>query len=308
MKAKSLNGCNIKAKRKSGIREIKRKEKVFLLVMLAIPIIHWFVFWLYVNLDTILLAFQTKTGTWTLDNFKSIFYDFKKGEGISIAVTNTLKYFANNLLILILALFISYFMYRNIKGTKFFRIIFYLPGIISAVALTTVYSDFISPTGAYGALMKLLGKQSEIKEFLADSRYATKAILIYCIWTGFGTNLLLFTGAMKRIPTEVIESCKLDGCSMIREFFQINLPLIWPTISTIIILNCTSLFAASGPILLFTYGNYKTTTIGFWIFRYVYEYNNYNIVSAAGLLFTCIGVPFILLVRKLIDKVPTAEY
>lgn len=299
--------CNTKLKKKTGIREIKRKEKWFLLIMLTIPVIHWFVFWLYVNFDAILLAFQTKTGELSLTNFELLFHDLKKGEGISIALQNTLKYFLNNLLILTLALFISYFMYRNIKGTRFFRVVFYLPGIISAVALTTVYSDFIGPSGAYGALMKLLGK-TEIKQFLADSRYATNAILIYCIWTGFGTNLLLFTGAMKRIPTEVIESAKLDGCSMLREFFQIILPLIWPTISTIIILNCTSLFSASGPILLFTEGNYKTTTIGYWIFDYVYNYNNYNIVSAAGLLFTCIGVPFILIIRKLIDKVPTAEY
>ena len=40
----------------------------------------------------------------------------------------------------------------------------------------------------------------------------------------------------------------------------------------------------------------------------VYQYHNYNIVSAAGLVFTCIGVPFILLVRKLVEKVPSAEY
>lgn len=292
----------------NGMREMKKKQNVFLFVMLIIPILHWFVFWLYVNFDTILLAFQTKTGSWTTNNFQMIFHDLKKGEEISIALVNTLKYFVNNLVIMVLALFISYFMYRNIKGTRFFRVVFYLPGIISAVALTTVFSDFISPNGAYGALMRLLGKGDEIKEFLANSKYATNTILIYCIWTGFGTNLLLFTGAMKRIPIEVIESSKMDGCGMLREFFTIILPLIWPTISTLIILNCTSIFTASGPILLFTYGEYKTTTIGFWIFRYVYEYNNYNIVSAAGLLFTCLGVPFILIVRKLIDKVPTADY
>ena len=40
----------------------------------------------------------------------------------------------------------------------------------------------------------------------------------------------------------------------------------------------------------------------------VYTYNNYNVVAAAGLFFTCVGVPFILLVRWLIDKVPAVEY
>ena len=113
---------------------------------------------------------------------------------------------------------------------------------------------------------------------------------------------------MKRIPVSLMESAELDGCPMFRSLIEIILPLIWPTISTLIILNCTSIFSASGPILLFTKGLYETTTIGYWIFDMVYNFNNYNIVSAAGLFFTCIGVPFILLIRWLIDKIPTAEY
>ena len=113
---------------------------------------------------------------------------------------------------------------------------------------------------------------------------------------------------MSRIPVSLIESAKLDGCSFVREISDIILPLIFPTISTLLVLNCTSIFSASGPILLFTQGKYKTTTIGYWIFDMVYTYNSYNMVSAAGLFFTCIGVPFILLVRWLIDKVPAADY
>ncbi|MGN1062528.1 MAG: carbohydrate ABC transporter permease, partial [Candidatus Scatosoma sp.] len=277
-------------------RALKRKQTVFLIAMLAVPVLHWLIFWLYVNVSSILLAFQTKQGVWTLNNFSTLFHEFQTGGTIAIALKNTLRYFCNNLLIMAIALAISYFMYRGLKGSKAFRIIFYLPGIISSVALTTVFAEFISSaeTGAYGTVMRLLGKQDEMRQFLADSSLATETILFYCVWTGFGTNILLFTGAMRRIPVSLIESAQLDGCGMLREVFVIILPLIWPTVSTLIVLNCTSIFSASGPILLFTQGKYKTTTIGYWIFDMVYNYNNYNIVSAAGLFFTCIGVPFIL--------------
>lgn len=296
-----------KKKKKSAKNARKRKKTIFLIVMLCIPVLQWLIFWLYVNINSILLAFQTKTGEWTFNNFNSLFHELSTGGTIMVALLNTLKYFATNLVIMVLALFISYFFYRHIKGTRVFRVIFYLPGIISSVALTTVFAEFIAPAGALGNILEWLGVE-EVPELLADSRYATKTIIFYCIWTGFGTNVLLFTGAMKRIPISLIESAQLDGCSMLHEFFSIILPLIWPTISTIIILNCTGLFAASGPILLFTQGKWQTTTIGYWIFDMVYNYNNYNMVSAAGLFFTCIGVPLTLLIRWLIDKIPTAEY
>lgn len=288
---------------------LKKGQTAFLTTMLAIPILHWLVFWLYVNLNSIFLAFKTKVGEWSLSNFKVLFHDLASPDSsLFVGLCNTLKYFLNNVCVIMpLALAISYFMYRRIKGTKSFRIIFYLPGVISSVALTTVFENVLAPTGPFGEICRLAGV-TDVPELLANSRYATKTILFYCVWTGFGTNMLLFTGAMSRIPVSLIESAKLDGCSFVREISDIILPLIFPTISTLLVLNCTSIFSASGPILLFTQGKYKTTTIGYWIFDMVYTYNSYNMVSAAGLFFTCIGVPFILLVRWLIDKVPAADY
>lgn len=295
-------------KRKKGIAPGRRGQTLFLTVMLVVPIVQWAIFWLYVNIQTILLGFQTKIGEWSFNNFEMLFYELgTAGSNINTAVLNTLRYFATNVcVIMVLALVISYFMFRQIKGVRVFRIIFYLPAIISAVAMTTVFDNFIAPTGPVGYIFELLGK--EAPEFLADSSTATSTILFYTVWTGFGTNILLFTGAMSRVPMSVLESAKLDGAGMGREIVSIILPLIWPTISTLLILNCTSIFSASGPILLFTSGGYDTTTIGYWIFDMVYNYNSYNMVSAAGLFFTCIGVPFIMLVRWLIEKIPAVEY
>ncbi len=295
-------------KRKRGLTPSKRGQTLFLTVMLIVPIVQWAIFWLYVNIQTILLGFQTRIGEWTLSNFRQLFYELgTAGSNINTAVLNTLRYFATNVcVIMVLALIISYFMFRQIKGARVFRIIFYLPAIISTVAMTTVFENFIAPTGPVGYIFESLGR--EAPELLADSSTATNTIIFYTVWTGFGTNILLFTGAMSRVPMSVLESAKLDGAGMGREIVSIILPLIWPTISTLLILNCTSIFSASGPILLFTSGGYGTTTIGYWIFDMVYNYNSYNIVSAAGLFFTCIGVPFIMLVRWLIEKIPAVEY
>lgn len=288
---------------------MKNSQRIFLFTMLIVPIVHWLIFWLYMNFNAILLAFQNSVGEFTLINFSNFFRELTvAGSQISIAVKNTLIYFLNSILVIMpLALFISYFFYRKIAGYRAFRIIFYMPGIISAVAMTSAYANFLLPTGPFGALCKMLNIEN-VPELLENSKYATWSIVFYCIWTGFGTNVLLFSGAMSRIPLEVIESARIDGCPTSVEIFKIILPLIWPTLSSVIIFACTGLFTASGPILLFTKGKYGTTTIGYWIFDMVYQYQNYNIVSAAGLVFTLVGLPFILTVRKVVDKISSAEY
>ena len=95
---------------------------------------------------------------------------------------------------------------------------------------------------------------------------------------------------------------------------NIVIPLIFPTVSTMMILSLTGIFGAGGPILLFTNGDYNTSTLGFWIFQQVYGTGaiggtgNYGPVSAAGLVFTLIGFPIIMVVKKLLDKVPDVEY
>ena len=104
------------------------------------------------------------------------------------------------------------------------------------------------------------------------------------------------------------DRAKLDGCGPGRELVSLIIPLLWPTISTQVILQLTGLFGSSGPILLFTQGAYETTTLAYWIFDSIYTYGNYNAVSAAGLCCTVVGVPIILGIRWLIERIPAVEY
>lgn len=295
--------------KKIGAKKNKRLDLIFIIVMLAAPVCHWLVFWLYVNINSILMAFQTPLGEWSLNSIKGVFLEMKLGDSdLRIALQNTLLYFTKDVLMLFFQLFIAYFLYKKITGYKAFRIAFYLPSIISGVAMATMFSNIIAPSGPVGIVLKGIGM--EVPEFLADSRYATWTIMFYTIWLGWGGNMLILGGALARVPVDVLESARLDGISPFREVWQMILPLVWPTVSTLLILNITGLFGASGPILLFTKGSYKTTTIGYWIFEQVYEVGAgaYNTVAAAGLLFTMVGVPVIMFVKWLMEKIPAVEY
>lgn len=292
------------------------KKNMFLTGILALPVMNWFVFWLYVNLSSFVLAFKDNNGRWSLINFKLFWSELTSlyGETLGVGAVNTAKYFGLNLFVILpLSLFISYFIYKRIKFYKLFRVVFFLPSIISGVVLTSVYSNMISPSGPIGQILQVLGIHMPAEGFLMNVETATNAILVYCLWTGFATKVTLLSSAMSRVPIEVLESSRLDGCTAFRELFSMILPLIWPSISTLVILELTSIFAASGPILLFhPDGGYGTMTISFWIFSKVYgtnsATNNYGLVSCMGLVFTCIGVPIILFIRRLIEKIPSAEY
>lgn len=307
-----------KPKKEGSLNRNKRNQTIFIVVMLAIPAVHWLVFWLYINIQTIALAFQdVRTSAFTFDNFKQVWTQLTSpvNNSIGIALKNTLKYFGTTVLINIpLSLVISFFIYKRIAGYKFFRIMFYLPAIISGLSLVTAYTEFINPNGPLGAIVKFFGGTPNSRSALGRPETATTAILIYFIWTGFTTNVLLFTGGMSRIPVDILEAAKLDGCGPARELTTILFPLIWPTFSTQLIFTMTGLFNSTGPILLFTNGQYETSTLAFWIFSQVYGNGvvggsgTYNLVSCAGLCFTIAGVPLILLARKLVNKVDAVEY
>lgn len=289
--------------KKSSLKKFNRAKYIFIFLMLLIPVLNFLIFFVYANFKSILFAFQLPDGTFTLKNFEWVFQDMIRGESIFLeAILNTLKFFLLNLLVIFpLSLFLGYFIYKKIFMYKWFRVIFFLPSIISAVVLTTVFKMMIGPDGPLVAILEAMGV-SNIPEFLANPNTALSTIMVYCVWTGFGTNIILLGGAFARIPKDTLEQAKLDGVGPFRELFQIMIPMIWPTISTMLIFLVVGLFGAGGPILLLTKGAYNTQTISYWIFEQVNDFKSFNQPAAAGLILTVIGVPIVLVVKKLIEK------
>lgn len=308
----------MKAKRVSSK---KRGELIFLIAILAIPTIQWLIFWLYVNMSSFTLAFQNPMSEWSLINF-TMFLDSLKspyGDTVGRSIINTLKYWTAGITIIFpLSIIIAYYIFKKVMFYKFFRIMFFFPSIITGIILVSVYNMVITPNGLWDSVLKLFGQSVPQWGYLNDETTATKAILVFYVWVGFGANVILIGSAMSRVPDTVLEAAKLEGCGHFREIVQIILPLIWPTLSTIILLSFTGFFSASGPILLFApEGHAGTSTLSFWIFKQVFgggEFGqpggtqNYGLVSATGLVFTVIWVPVILFIRWFFERMPAVEY
>ncbi len=320
------NSARVRAPRQNPNGTVKtmsaqKQKTITLFVLLTIPVIHWLVFWFYINIQTIVLAFlDTREGTFTFANFGEIWdkiiHPTSSANSVGTALINTLRYFSVSIFVnMPICLVIAYFFYKRIMGYKFFRIVFYLPAIISSMVLVTAYKEFIDPLGPVGKIIELFGGKPNPKSLLEREETVTSTIMVYYILTSFTTNVLLFQGAMSRVPIEVIEAAKMDGCGPARELISIIFPIIWPTFSTQLIFAFSGIFNSSGPILLFTNGDMGTTTVSFWIFRQVYGADggyggtgDYNLVSAAGLIFTLVGFPIVMLTRWLVGKVEVVEY
>ena len=291
----------------------KKKKKfdwrraLFIFAMLAYPILHFLIFFVYVNIDSVLMTFQKfdyegMRYVWTMDNYQKFIRNafnpnFKE---LRTAVLNSFLFGLNDLLLVVISLVLSYFFFKKIPGRQFFRIIFFLPSIVSIVIYTAVYSFMFEPN--YGPISILFEKIfGESPLFLADRFWTRLLVMFYCLWVGTGYNILIFGGAMANINTEVIEYAKLDGVGMFKELFMIILPMIWPTLSVAFLGSVTTIFTLFMQVQLIAGMDTIAVpkTIAFLINGTVASNPEY--AATIGICFTLVATPMILVIRKLID-------
>ena len=303
---------------------VKVNKYVFCYSFVAIALIHFIVFYICVNINSILMAFKEYQGldenyneiyAISFGNFGRIFTEFSLPDSsLYIGLINTFKYFGVNIFIVLpLTVLVAYFLYKKIYCFKFLRAVFFLPSIISGVVYISIFKSIISQYGPlYTVIEKLFGYK--MPSLLNNEATATPTIIFYTVWTGIGVNMILYHGAMMRIPQSVIEVGQLEGVSRTRELFCIVLPMIWPTLSITIILAFTGIFTSSGPILLFSdstsaLGANNTMTLPFYIYYLTWSARQYEYPAAIGVFFTVLGLPVVYIIRTVMSKLdPEVEY
>ena len=295
---------------------IKTKKLIFAWGMLAYPIIQFLVFFLYVNIDSVFMsitwvyAAEERVVFPTINYYekfyRSIFID--KLPQVTLALKNSLLVGLNDLILVTLSVTLAYFFYKKIPGRNAFRIIFFLPSIISIVIYTMVYKYMFNPT--IGPVSKVLQWMFGWNESTTPVWFSQKngiwMIMLYCLWVGTGYNILILGGAIANLPEEVMESARLDGAKMRHELFLLVIPMIWPTISVSILGAVTTMFTLFLQVELLTQG--ASPTIAYLINSQIKGGNQNSLASAAaiGLTFTVIATPIIIVVKKLLDKASEA--
>lgn len=298
------------------------KRNLFICSLLIVPLLHFLVFWLYINIKTISLAFfnwDIFSNTYKfvgLENFIDQFRRFKEQPDTLNMFINAFRALPINIACLVLAIIIGYAFSKHIRGERVFRIIFYLPTMISIVIQTLCYRYMF----AYGTLhgpaaevLRAFGVDYNGWEIaLSDPvvvRRIWSLISIFCVWASAGINIIMVASAMARVPEEVIESAKLDGVGFWRELFQIQIPLIMPTISVFLINSVMAVSAFYLQPMLLTGGNTGPNgvynTVGWYMFDMAPKAQNIDMpgISTVGLILTVVVSILIIVVKKITDKI-----
>ena len=136
------------------------------------------------------------------------------------------------------------------------------------------------------------------------------SLLVYSVWIGFGANILIFNGTMSGVSESVLEAAKLDGVRPLREFFSIVLPMMYPTIVTLAVVNVANIF--TNQMYLFSFygasAERKLYTIGYYLYLNTQEAGNsglseYPYLAAFGLVVSAVTIPLTIGFRKVMNKI-----
>ena len=227
-----------------------KKSKGFIIAFAAPVTLSLLIMYLYPVVRTVLMSFfgiESVTGSmsdWTfngVDNYIKIF----SSPTFQRAMTNMfLIWVVGGIIVLAFALLFAVILTSGIRFKKFFRAAIYLPNIISAVALATMWIQYIynQDYGLLNQLLRAIGLEG--KNWLGtDMKFW--AMLFAFIFGAVGYYMLIFISGIERIPEDLYEAATIDGANKFQQFFSMTLPLlrsIFKTNITFWSVNCISFF------------------------------------------------------------------
>lgn len=218
-----------------------RKERGrgrFIFFCVAPAIILFIVFMIIPTIDVFRMSMY-KWGGYTanktfvgMNNFKILFDSDK-----------FYRTFQNSILLIVIVTIITFALAlvfaailtrEKIKGQNFFRIIFYIPNILSVVVISAIFSAIYDPNqGLMNSIIGIFrGEGKTPILWLGDQQLVIWSIIIALIWQAIGYYMVMYMASMANVPLSLYESASLEGAGKIKQFFSITLPLIWTNIRT----------------------------------------------------------------------------
>lgn len=294
--------------KKSKGGAIKRSGKIFFYTMIALPVLQFLIFYVYVNFNSFLMGFQNydnSTGqaviTWTFDNFKKLFSADIMAQ-LRVCLKNSLIYFGVSLINVPISMLFAYYIYKRYRGSEFFKIVLFMPSIVCVSALAIFYRYFVN-----NGIGSLTGGAYIGPDFKEGQQFVL--VLFFAI-LNLSSNILLYINAFSRVSDAVVEAAEVDGANEWQVFLHVVIPEIYGSVVSILIISLGSIATNQAYLFLFFGGNANPQyqTLGYYLFCLVQNdgsgalEQNYRFASALGLLLTLIVTPITILARKLLIK------
>ena len=207
--------------------DLGRGGKLFYWGMLAVPIICFIMFYIIINFNSIILAFQDY---WydggkivrnfnNFQSFKNLFLDLRAGGKFKILLGNSILYIGLLIVVVIpVTLLFSYYIYQKHLFYGFFKVFVFTPSVVCMMVLVIFYDGFVeyALASVFKPSTAFMSKKSTTLPFL----------IIFYVCCGFSSNLLIFLNAMSQISSSSIEAAKIDGAGELKIFLKIVIPSI----------------------------------------------------------------------------------
>ncbi len=232
----------------------KKGRSRFIFCCLAPAAILFIIFMIIPTIDVFRMSLY-KWGGYTaektfvgLKNFVTLFHTAEKTfVGLKNFVTlfqsdRFYQAFQNSILLIVLVTIVTFALAiifaavltrEKLKGQTFFRVVFYIPNILSVVVISAIFSAIYDPTqGLLNSFLNLFRNADEPILWLGSQKLVIYSIVIAMVWQAIGYYMVMYMASMANIPESLYESAKLEGAGRLTQFFSITLPLIWTNIRT----------------------------------------------------------------------------
>ena len=182
---------------------------------------------------------------------------------------------------LVLGLMLALLLNLKIPGMNVFRTVFFIPAVISGVAVSLMWIWFLNPdTGVVNTLLSYIGVRGPY--WFWDRNWALPSVAIMSIWKVGGAAIIYLAG-LQNIPAHLYEAAEIDGAGVWRRFWRITLPLLTPTLFFQLIIELIDAFKIFTEAFVITKGGPLKATYFFLYYFYEEAFRNFNMGYASAL-------------------------
>lgn len=209
---------------------------------------------------------------------------------------NTLIYLVVAVPILaIVPLFLAILINQKIRGITLYKILIYLPVIVSIVVAAIAFKWLYAEQGILNYILNILHINSI--GWLTDPKYAIYSVIIVTIWKGIGYYMMIYLAALMSVPKELYEACDIDGANFLTKHLTVTVPHIMPTIALVTTISSISAMKIFAEIYVMTKGGplNSTKTIVYYIYEKAFENLDLGYASAMAVILLVIVMIFSLI-------------
>jgi len=223
------------------------------------------------------------------------------------SITNTLTFLLIHIpLQILVALVFALLLNSKVRLRGFFRALFFLPVVVSGVAVTILWQQLYSyDYGVLNGLLHAIGLPSI--PWLIDPAWAMPSIAIMATWKNVGIYIVLFLVGLQNIPSELYEAASLDGATPSKQFRHITLPMLNPTVILIVVLSTIGGFSLFiEPYVLTGGGPMQSTLSGMlYIYNQAFYFNHMGYAATLGFVFALVILLVVIIQRRVIETEAT---